>query len=59
MNGKRTFGLSLAGCVVMGLMAGFYQRSNPSAFAGPAIDSLSKDLTEQQNRSPIPLSVFK
>ncbi|MCF0060391.1 c-type cytochrome [Dyadobacter chenwenxiniae] len=52
MKRGKTFGLSLAGCVVMGVMAGFYQRSNPSAFSGPAIDSLYKDLTEAQKRSP-------
>ncbi|MCE7038941.1 HEAT repeat domain-containing protein [Dyadobacter sp. CY312] len=52
MKARKTFGLSLAGCVLMVVMAAFYQRTNPSTFSGSTIDSLYKDLTDEQKRSP-------
>ena len=45
MKRKNTFELLIADCIIIVVMAGFYQRSKPGAFAVPATDSLCKDLT--------------
>ena len=52
MNLKKSFGPFLAAGALLGLMTAAYQHSNPSTFQGSAIDSLYKDLTDAQKRSP-------
>ncbi|GGB92854.1 hypothetical protein GCM10011325_20380 [Dyadobacter sediminis] len=38
--------------MLLGLMVSTYQRSNPSTFQSSVVDSLYKDLTDEQKRSP-------
>ncbi|TLU94254.1 PVC-type heme-binding CxxCH protein [Dyadobacter sediminis] len=52
MNFKKSFLLFPAGCMLLGLMVSTYQRSNPSTFQSSVVDSLYKDLTDEQKRSP-------
>jgi putative membrane-bound dehydrogenase-like protein len=52
MNFKKSLILFPASCLIAGLMIAGYQRSNPSTFQSSTIDSLYKDLTEEQKRSP-------
>ncbi|MHA4738103.1 PVC-type heme-binding CxxCH protein [Dyadobacter sp. MSC1_007] len=52
MNLKKSLILFPAGCLLAGLMVASYQRSNPSTADGAAVDSLYKDLTDAQKRSP-------
>lgn len=52
MNFKKSFLLFPAGCMLLGLMVSTYQRSNPSTFQSSVLDSLYKDLTDEQKRSP-------
>ncbi|NIJ55704.1 PVC-type heme-binding CxxCH protein [Dyadobacter arcticus] len=52
MNFRKNLLLFPAGFLLAGLMIASYQRSNPSTFHGSTIDSLYKDLTEAQKRSP-------
>jgi len=51
MNFKKSFGPFLAGSLLLGSMTAYYQHSNPSTFPGERLDSLYKDLTDQQKRS--------
>ncbi|KAA6436729.1 c-type cytochrome [Dyadobacter flavalbus] len=52
MNFKKSLLLFPAGCMLLGLMVSTYQRSNPSTFQSSVLDSLYKDLTDEQKRSP-------
>jgi putative membrane-bound dehydrogenase-like protein len=52
MNLKKSLLLFPAGCLLAGLMIASYQRSNPSTFHTSTLDSLYKDLTDAQKRSP-------
>lgn len=52
MNLKKSLILFPAGCLLAGLMVASYQRSNPSTADGASVDSLYKDLTDAQKRSP-------
>src|SRR5215217_4263535 len=52
MNFKKSLIIFPAGCLLAGLLVASYQRSNPSTFESTTIDSLYKDLTEEQKRSP-------
>ncbi|MCE7061552.1 PVC-type heme-binding CxxCH protein [Dyadobacter sp. CY343] len=52
MNFKKSLILFPAGCLLAGLLVATYQRTNPSTSQSAALDSLYKDLTEEQKRSP-------
>ncbi|WP_138482940.1 PVC-type heme-binding CxxCH protein [Dyadobacter bucti] len=52
MNLRKSLPLSVAGTVLMGLMVAFYHSSNPSTIPSARLDSLYKDLTDEQKRSP-------
>ncbi|TLU98914.1 PVC-type heme-binding CxxCH protein [Dyadobacter luticola] len=52
MNFRKNLLLFPAGCLLAAGMIAGYQKSNPSTFRGPKIDSLYKDLTDAQKRSP-------
>ncbi|MCF0050293.1 c-type cytochrome [Dyadobacter sp. LJ53] len=52
MNFKKTLMLFPAGCLMASLMIASYQHVNPSTFQSSKLDSLYKDLTEAQKRSP-------
>ncbi len=52
MNIRKTLSISFAGSLMLGLLAASFQRSNPSTIPAANLDSLYKDLTEDQKRSP-------
>lgn len=52
MNMKKSLILFPASCLLAGLLVASYQRSNPSSFPSAKMDSLYKDLSEAQKRSP-------
>ncbi|MCE6992972.1 PVC-type heme-binding CxxCH protein [Dyadobacter sp. CY323] len=52
MNFKKSLILFPAFCFGAVMLLATYQRSNPSTFQGGKIDSLYKDLTDAQKRSP-------
>ncbi|WP_439559535.1 PVC-type heme-binding CxxCH protein [Dyadobacter sp.] len=52
MNLKKSLILFPAVCLLAGLTIATYQRSNPSTLQSATLDSLYKDLTETQKRSP-------
>ncbi|WP_221394247.1 PVC-type heme-binding CxxCH protein [Dyadobacter sp. NIV53] len=51
MNLKKSFGPILTAGLLIGLTTAFYQRTNPSTFSGTSLDTLYKDLTDEQKRS--------
>jgi putative membrane-bound dehydrogenase-like protein len=52
MNFSKSLGLAVAGGALLSLSIASYQRSNPSTADKVSIDSLYKDLTDAQKRSP-------
>ncbi|MCE7066378.1 PVC-type heme-binding CxxCH protein [Dyadobacter sp. CY326] len=52
MNLKKSLILFPAGCLLATVMIAAYQHVNPSTFQSSTLDSLYKDLTDAQKRSP-------
>ncbi|CAG5006335.1 hypothetical protein DYBT9275_03797 [Dyadobacter sp. CECT 9275] len=52
MNVKKLLSVSTGVVIASGLMMASYERSNPSMVESPKLDSLYKDLTDAQKRSP-------
>jgi putative membrane-bound dehydrogenase-like protein len=52
MNLKKYLNLFLSGGLIIGLTSAFYQRTDSDAFRGEGIDTLYKDLSDGQKRSP-------
>jgi putative membrane-bound dehydrogenase-like protein len=52
MNFTKSLGLAVAGGALLSLSVASYQRSNPSTADKLTLDSLYKDLTDAQKRSP-------
>jgi putative membrane-bound dehydrogenase-like protein len=52
MNLKKLLSLFVAAMLLMAIFVASYQRSNPSTIPSANLDSLYKDLTDEQKRSP-------